>query len=94
MVGFDDDSRPLRFGTSGFGLGLVATFAGPDLVTGPSGAPMVVAGSEQAGLTQAYFDGDACPSTLLFDANRPEQRTSCDAFHVVAYQLQPGRPGR
>jgi hypothetical protein len=48
------------------GLALVAGFAGPDLVTGLGGAPMVVAGSDPVDFAPARFDGGACASTLLY----------------------------
>ncbi len=70
------------------GLGLVAAFAGPDLVTGTQGAPMVVAGVEHASLKRMRFDGGACPSTLLFDDGERQARLQA-GVRVVAYQLRP-----
>jgi hypothetical protein len=67
------------------GLALVAAFTGPDLVTGLSGAPMIVAGDERLRLSTAGFEGDACASTLLF----AEKQNARPSLRVVAMALQP-----
>jgi hypothetical protein len=69
------------------GLALAAAFAGPDLVTGTSGAPMIVSGGDHVSLASANFNGEACASTLLYgetpDADKDE------GVRVVAVALQP-----
>jgi hypothetical protein len=69
------------------GLALATVFTGPDLVTGVSGAPMIVSSEERAILAAAEFEGEACASTLLLgEARRAEQRPS---IRIVAMALRP-----
>lgn len=72
------------------GLGLVAAFAGPDLVTGPRGAPMIVADqpSPSNGFARARFDGEACASRAVLGED-PRKAWSRAGVRVVAIALRP-----
>jgi hypothetical protein len=70
------------------GLALAAGFAGPDLVTGLSGAPMVVAGSDRVDFAPARFDGGACASTLLYGETRGGTGEQ-SGLRVIAMALGP-----
>ncbi len=69
------------------GLALAAAFTGPDLVTGMSGAPMIVSGGDRVDLAPALFDGGACASTLLY--GRTPDADEHEGVRVVAVALQP-----
>ena len=70
------------------GLALAAALAGPDLVTGMAGAPMVVNGGGHVSIEAARFDGDACASTLLFGAP-PATSDEPARVRVIALALRP-----
>jgi hypothetical protein len=69
------------------GLGLAAVYAGPDLVTGSNGAPMIVDGGSRASLQAALFDGGACASTLLY-GEKPATGAEADGIRIVALGLR------
>ncbi len=70
------------------GLGLVAAFAGPDLVTGLQGTPMIVAGADQPRLEPARFDGEACAAASLF-RGAPAAEHERARMRIVAVALGP-----
>ncbi len=47
------------------GLGAATALLGPDLVTGPRGAPLVVAAPPAAAFQEASFDGTGCALPLV-----------------------------
>ena len=83
----------LLFGTAFpvLGLGFAAAILGPDLLTGPRGEPMIIAGVDEATLQAASFDGTACPSTLLFAG--PLGAGDEAGANIVAFALRTGERG-
>ncbi len=53
------------------GLSAAAALLGPDLLTGPRGEPLVVAGPSMGAFQPASFDGTACSYPLVLDATLP-----------------------
>jgi hypothetical protein len=47
------------------GVGMAVAFVGPDLIAGPRGEPLRVAGPDAALLQPASLEAEACASTLL-----------------------------
>jgi len=69
------------------GLGLALAFTGPDLVTGISGAPMIVKSEGQVSLDAARFEGDTCASTLLYGES-PATGDGPAGMRLVAFGLR------
>jgi hypothetical protein len=70
------------------GLGLVAAFAGPDLVTGPLGKPLIVDAAGPRSVTQARFSDKECAATYLLDQGA-DAIDAKRAVRVIAYALRP-----
>jgi hypothetical protein len=78
------------------GLGVATALLGPDLVTGPRGEPLMVAGPKAASFQQASFDGAACGFPLVLgeealpsaDPTMPTADT-----HVVTLAFRSGADG-
>jgi hypothetical protein len=69
------------------GVALATMLAGPDLVTGVNGAPMIVHSEDRVSLEAALFDGDTCASTLLYGEN-PEAGGEPAGIRLVALGLR------
>jgi hypothetical protein len=72
------------------GLGVAAALFGSDLVSAPRGEPIIMASSGQATLQPATFDGNVCPSTLLFAGSADRGATAFAGTHILAFALQSG----
>ncbi len=74
------------------GLGAAMVLLGPDLLSGPRGAPIVVAAPSDATLQKASFDGTACALPLAAEQelllDQPEAAT-----HFVTLALRYGPEG-
>src|SRR5881392_3847429 len=68
------------------GLGLAAATLGPTL-SGPRGAPLIMASTEEIGLQAASFEGEACPSRLLF-ADGADGNQNLAGTHILAFALR------
>ena len=73
------------------GLGAAVAILTPNLVTGPRGEPMIMAGPGQATLQAASFDGGACAPTLLFAG--PLGAGDAAGAHIIAFALRTGARG-
>lgn len=71
------------------GLGLAASLAGSELLTGPRGEPLRVAAPDSGFVQKAHFDSRGCASHLRYDLTPAvtAEQDGAPRLHVFAFDL-------
>ena len=69
------------------GLGLGVALIGPDLLAGPRGEPLMIAGAANDMIEPASFDGEACVDALLLAGPLGEDLSERPVGRILAFRL-------